>query len=105
MTALLTKPKTNAMTINFEVHLIVEKDKHGFLAYCPGLKGLAVEGETEKEVLDNFCSAFISYMQSVLKHKDPLPICSTFKVKSSIKPIIENIEVPIDFNCNKFATA
>lgn len=106
MSELLTKPKSHVATLKFEVHIIVEKDEYGYIAYCPGLKGLAVEGDTEKEVLGNFCKAFISYMQSILKHKDPLPICSTFKVKSTVKPIIENIEVPIliDSNCNIYAS-
>ena len=91
--------------IKFEVGVIIEKDDTGFIAYCPVLKGLVVEGNTEKEVKKNFECAFISYINSALKHGDPLPICSSFKVSAGVKPIMEKIEVPIEFNCNSLITA
>lgn len=100
MSALIDKSKYRPFVLRFEVGVVIEKDDVGFIAYCPALKGLITEGETEKEVKKNFEDAFISYMKSVIKHRDPLPICSTFKVSTEIEPIIENIDVPIDFSNN-----
>lgn len=106
MSASIDKSKLNQLVLRFEVGVIIEKDNSGFIAYCPVLKGLIAEGETEKEVKNNFANSFISYINSAIKHRDPLPICSAFKVTTTdIKPVIENIDVPIDiYNCNILAT-
>lgn len=88
------KPKVRSF--KFEVFIIIEKDEHGYIAYCPALNGLVVEADTKEEVIKNFHKGFISYMQSILKHNDPIPTGSTFKVKKDMKPIIENIEVPLN---------
>ena len=98
MSASIDKSKLQPFIINFEVGIIIEKDNMGYIAYCPALKGLIVEGQSEKEVKQNFEDAFISYINSALKHRDPLPICSTFKVSTEIEPLIENIEVSIDIS-------
>ncbi len=92
--------KFEPLSIKFEVGVVIEKDEFGYVAYCPALKGLAVEGKTEVEVKKNFANAFISYINSALKHNDPLPICSFFKICKGVKPVIESIDVPIDFNTN-----
>ncbi len=97
--------KTTPLVIRFKVGIVIEKDSIGYIAYCPALKGLAVEGDTKEEVKKNFANAFISYINSALKHGDPLPICSTFKVSSAVAPIIENIDVPINFNCSSLIPA
>lgn len=106
MSASVNNPKIRPFSIRFEVGVVIEKDELGYIAYCPALKGLTVEGESKKEVKKNFADAFISYINSVLKHNDPLPICSTFKVSKELKPIIENIDVPIDIiNYNSLVSA
>jgi len=100
------KSKLRPFVIKFEVGVIIEKDNMGYIAYCPALKGLIVEGQSEKEVKKNFENAFISYINSALKHRDPLPICSIFKISTEIEPIIENIEIPVDIsNCNSLIPA
>jgi len=81
MSASIDKKSFAPLTIKFEVGVVIEKDETGFIAYCPVLKGLVAEGETEKEVKKNFSESFISYINSALKHGDPLPICSTFKYR------------------------
>ncbi|MCL4377606.1 MAG: hypothetical protein M1409_04375 [Actinobacteria bacterium] len=106
MSASIDKSKLQPLILRFEVGVIIEKDNIGYIAYCPALKGLVAEGETEEEVKNNFTNSFISYINSAIKHKDPLPICSAFKVTTGVKPVIENIDVPIDiYNHNILATA
>ena len=105
MSASVVKTSSSPFVIKFEVGLVVEKDDNGYIAYCPALKGLAAEGSTEKEVKKNFVNAFISYINSALKHGDPLPICSIFKLSAEVKPVMENIEVPIEFNLNSLIPA
>jgi predicted RNase H-like HicB family nuclease len=54
--------------------LVIEKDGNSYHAYCPGLKGLHVDGATEKEALENAVKAAYVYVASVVHNGDPLPI-------------------------------
>lgn len=60
--------------IGFRIEVIVEPDDTGFHAYCPALKGLHTCGDTEEEALRNAKDAAIAYLQSSIKHGDPIPI-------------------------------
>ena len=106
MSASIDKSKLQQLVLRFEVGVIIEKDELGYIAYCPVLKGLIAEGDTEEEVKNNFTNTFISYINSAIKHRDPLPMCSAFKVTTNVKPVFENIDVPIDaYNCNTLIPA
>lgn len=59
---------------NYRVQVIIESDGPGFHAYCPALEGLHTYGETEKEALKNAKDAISAYLQSLIKHNDPIPI-------------------------------
>ena len=52
----------------------VERDGDSFYAHCPGLKGLHVDGATEEEAVQNVVEAASLYVDSILRHNDPLPI-------------------------------
>ena len=60
--------------VNFKLKVIVEPDEEGFHAYCPALKGLHVSGDTEREAVENARDATIAYLQSLIKHGEPIPI-------------------------------
>lgn len=60
--------------IEYKVQVIIEPDGLGFHAYCPALKGLHTCGETEEEALKNAKDAISAYLQSLVKHGDPIPI-------------------------------
>ena len=60
--------------IGFRIQLIVEPDENGFHAYCPALKGLHTYGETERKALLNAKDAAAAYLQSSMKHEDPIPV-------------------------------
>ena len=63
-------------TIKFKVNIdiVVEPDEDGFHAYCPALKGLHTCGDTEEEAVRNAAAAAMAYLQSLLKHGDPIPV-------------------------------
>ena len=60
--------------IGFRVEVIVEPDEIGFHAYCPALKGLHTCGDTEEEAVQNAKDAAIAYLESLIKHGDPIPV-------------------------------
>jgi predicted RNase H-like HicB family nuclease len=61
-------------TIEFKIDVVVEPDDNGFHAYCPALRGLHVDGETMEEALTNARDAATAYLESLIKHGDPIPI-------------------------------
>ena len=60
--------------IEFRIEVVIEPDDSGFHAYCPALKGLHTCGDTEEEALRNARDAATTYLQSLIKHGDPIPV-------------------------------
>ena len=48
-----------------KVSVIVEKDKFGYYAYCPELKGSHSQGETFEEVMENIKEAIELYLETL----------------------------------------
>lgn len=86
--------------IRIRIGIVIEPDDGGFYAYCPGLKGLHVGGSTEQEALKNAKDAALAYLQSLIKHNDPIPLCvleeevsfSQFLSKVFSKKPVQHIE-------------
>lgn len=83
--------------------VVIEKDEDSFHAFCPGLKGLHVDGKSEQEALENATRAADCYIASLIRHGDPLPIGPHFTAEKmdDIPPIppgalLRNIEVQCD---------
>jgi len=54
--------------------VILEKEKTGgYHAFCPTLKGCHTYGDTLDEALDNIREAIEVYIDSLRKHKEPVP--------------------------------
>lgn len=60
--------------IKFSVAIVVEPDDGRFHAFCPALKGLHVDGETEKDAIENAKVAVVLYLKSLIQHGDPIPL-------------------------------
>jgi len=85
-------------TVEFVVQIIVEPDEVGFHAYCPALKGVHVDGETEEEALQNARDACIAYLRSLIKHGEPIPIGITplkarRRGQSSVRAHVEKLHI------------
>ena len=48
-----------------KVNIIVEKDKYGYYAYCPELKGCHTQGDSIEEVLTNIKEAVELYLETL----------------------------------------
>lgn len=56
------------------VDICIEKDGASYHAFCPALKGVHVDGETEQEALENVQIAITLYIKSLMKHGEPIPL-------------------------------
>lgn len=62
------------MPTKINVAFLVERDDDRFYAWCPALKGLHVEGETEKEAVQNASDAATLYLSSIIQKGEPIPL-------------------------------
>ncbi|MBS1492361.1 MAG: type II toxin-antitoxin system HicB family antitoxin [Bacteroidetes bacterium] len=51
------------MSVKFST--VIEKDQHGYYAYCPELKGCQTQGETLDEVYANIKEAIDLYLETL----------------------------------------
>lgn len=58
--------------MQISVAVLVEKDGDGFHAYVPALKGLHVDGITEREAVQRAKEAIDVYLESLSKHGERL---------------------------------
>ncbi|MSP78579.1 MAG: type II toxin-antitoxin system HicB family antitoxin [Dehalococcoidia bacterium] len=54
--------------------ILEREDDGGYHAFCPSLKGCHTQGDTLEEALTNIHEAIESYLESLRKHGEPLPI-------------------------------
>ncbi|HLC72209.1 MAG TPA: type II toxin-antitoxin system HicB family antitoxin [Candidatus Nanoarchaeia archaeon] len=54
--------------------IIIEQDEEGrYVVQCPSLPGCISQGKTRKEALNNIEDAMKGYLESLKKHKEPIP--------------------------------
>uniref|UniRef100_A0A832G2P4 Type II toxin-antitoxin system HicB family antitoxin n=1 Tax=Ignavibacterium album TaxID=591197 RepID=A0A832G2P4_9BACT len=53
------------------LNIIIEKDEHGYYAYCPDLEGCQTQGDTLDEVTENIKEAIELYLET-LSDKDKI---------------------------------
>lgn len=58
----------------FMVDICVEPDDDGYHAFSPALKGLHTWGATEAEAVENAKDAALAYLESLIKHHEPIPV-------------------------------
>jgi len=101
MIGFFKKPKIKETIIKIKISVYVEKDGDGFVVYCPELKGLIADGATEDEALGRFTDASHAYLMSIIKHGDPITICTATKGEDlPANPIKRDIEIPLDIILN-----
>ena len=70
----------------FVVDICVEPDDDGYHAFSPALKGLHTWGATEAEAVENAKDAALAYIESLIKHQEPIPVGITDREKVSVCP-------------------
>ena len=55
--------------MSYNVSVIIEKDKHGYYAYCPELEGCQTQGDSVEEVLANMKEAIELYLETLSADK------------------------------------
>ena len=51
--------------MTYKVGVIIEKDKHGYYAYCPELEGCQTQGESFEDVMSNIKEAIELYLETL----------------------------------------
>jgi predicted RNase H-like HicB family nuclease len=51
--------------MTLKVSIVIEKDRHGYYAYCPDLEGCQSQGDTLEEVMKNIREAIELYLETL----------------------------------------
>jgi predicted RNase H-like HicB family nuclease len=51
--------------MSYKVSIVIEKDEHGYYAYCPELEGCQSQGDTFEEVMGNIKEAIELYLETL----------------------------------------
>ncbi len=51
--------------MSYKVSVVVERDEHGYYAYCPELEGCHTQGESLDEVMSNIREAAELYLETL----------------------------------------
>ncbi len=54
----------------YKVNVTIEKDEHGYFAYCPALEGCQTQGNTFEEALSNTKEAIAEEALNINKAKE-----------------------------------
>ncbi len=49
----------------YKVSIVIEKNTHGYYAYCPELEGCQTQGDTLEEILSNMKEAIELYLETL----------------------------------------
>ncbi len=60
-----SKTSFGLRNIAWTVSVVIEKDKHGYYAYCPELEGCQTQGDTLDEVMANIREAIELYLETL----------------------------------------
>lgn len=55
--------------MSYKVSVIIEKDEHGYYAYCPELEGCQTQGDSIDEVMANIKEAIELYIETLSKEE------------------------------------
>jgi predicted RNase H-like HicB family nuclease len=73
--------------MSYKVSIVIEKDEHGYYAYCPELPGCQSEGDSLETVQANIKEAVELYIETLsefekqaLQHKEKLTMTLEVKV-------------------------
>jgi len=82
------------MNRQVSIQVLIEPDEDRFHAYCPGLPGLHVDGETEEEAFELAVPMIHLYLESMAKHGERLTSREGIIVKDQTVPVVREVNVP-----------
>ena len=51
--------------MSYKVGVVIEKDEHGYYAFCPELEGCQSQGDTFEQTLNNIKEAIELYLETI----------------------------------------
>ena len=55
--------------MSYKVSIVIEKDEHGYYAYCPELEGCQSQGDSFEEVVENIKEAIELYLETLTEEE------------------------------------
>jgi predicted RNase H-like HicB family nuclease len=65
---------------NYNMAVVIERDKDGFFASCPSLQGCYTQGDTYEEAVNNIRDAIVLHIQDRVARGEEIPVAEFVSV-------------------------
>jgi len=70
--------------MSYKVSIVIERDEHGYFAYCPELDGCHSQGDSLDEIIENMREAIALYV-GTLSEEERADVLSTEILTTSVE--------------------
>lgn len=70
--------------MSYKMSVVIERDEHGYFAYCPELDGCHSQGDSLDEIIRNMREAIALYMET-LSEEERADVLSTEILTTSVE--------------------
>ncbi len=70
--------------MSYKMSIVIERDEHGYFAYCPELDGCHSQGDSLDEIIQNMREAIGLYMET-LSEEERADVLSTEILTTSVE--------------------
>ena len=70
--------------MSYKMSIVIEKDEHGYFAYCPELDGCHSQGDSLDEIIENMREAIALYIET-LSEEERADVLSTEILTTSVE--------------------
>ena len=70
--------------MSYKVSIVIERDEHGYFAYCPELDGCHSQGDSLDEIIENMREAIALYVET-LSEEERADVLSTEILTTSVE--------------------
>ena len=70
--------------MSYKMSIVIEKDEHGYFAYCPELDGCHSQGDSLDETIENMREAIALYIET-LSEEERADVLSTEILTTSVE--------------------
>jgi predicted RNase H-like HicB family nuclease len=67
---------------NYRFSVVIEKDKDGYFAFCPGLQGCYTQGDNYEEALENIKDAITIHIEDRIEGGEEITQSETINLTS-----------------------
>ncbi len=67
---------------SYRLSVVVQKDAHGYYAFCPELQGCYTQGDSYEDVMENLRDAILLHLEDRIENGEEIPTVESITLTS-----------------------